>query len=397
VEEAVKQRILIVFVFLFASEAGAQVYTITDLGAFSPTAINTWGQVVGNLSGHAYIWTRYYPMLDLGTLPGGTSSSAAAINDNGMVAGMADGVDVVKGLVGTLDGTTKTCTDVLQAFVWTREKGMQGLGTVDVDANSGDFAYWCEIISYASGVDFFGQVVGTNDWADNTYQNGFSWTKAGGLTLLTVPTTDYLVYYNDRSNAINNRSEVVGIYGCCSVESEGHAALWTNSGVLDLGTLGGTDLTFEYCSEASDINDQGQIVGWSTLSPLEFPCVNPISTHAVFWTQDGSIRDLGTLPGDSASQAYKINLFDQVIGISGGTFDWVYPPGRSILAGGRPFVWTNKSGMRDLNTLIRPGSGWVLNSVSDINIWGQIIGSGTLNGESHGFLLTPRELLADLP
>jgi hypothetical protein len=44
--------------------------------------------------------------------------------------------------------------------------------------------------------------------------------------------------------------------------------------------------------------------------------------------------------------------------------------------------------MQDLNTLI-PVSDWVLNSVSDINVWGQIVGSGTLNGETHGFLLTP--------
>jgi hypothetical protein len=45
--------------------------------------------------------------------------------------------------------------------------------------------------------------------------------------------------------------------------------------------------------------------------------------------------------------------------------------------------------MQDLNTLIRSGSGWVLNSVSGINVWGQIVGSGTFNGETRGFLLTP--------
>jgi hypothetical protein len=34
----------------------AQVYTITNLGNFSPTAINSWGQVVGNRNGEAFIW-----------------------------------------------------------------------------------------------------------------------------------------------------------------------------------------------------------------------------------------------------------------------------------------------------------------------------------------------------
>jgi hypothetical protein len=45
--------------------------------------------------------------------------------------------------------------------------------------------------------------------------------------------------------------------------------------------------------------------------------------------------------------------------------------------------------MEDINARIRAGSGWVLNSVSGINFWGQIVGSGTFNGQSHGFLLTP--------
>jgi hypothetical protein len=59
VEDAMKQRILIVFVLLFAPIARAQVYTVTDLGQLSPTAINTWGQVVGNLNGQAFIWTKF--------------------------------------------------------------------------------------------------------------------------------------------------------------------------------------------------------------------------------------------------------------------------------------------------------------------------------------------------
>jgi hypothetical protein len=47
--------------------------------------------------------------------------------------------------------------------------------------------------------------------------------------------------------------------------------------------------------------------------------------------------------------------------------------------------------MQDLNTLIRTNSGWVLTTATDINVWGQIVGNGTLNGEPHGFLLTPRD------
>jgi hypothetical protein len=56
---------------------------------------------------------------------------------------------------------------------------------------------------------------------------------------------------------------------------------------------------------------------------------------------------------------------------------------------GRPFIWSEANGMQDLNELIPP-SGWVLTSVADINVWGQIVGSGTRHGEQRGFVLTPR-------
>jgi hypothetical protein len=113
------------------------------------------------------------------------------------------------------------------------------------------------------------------------------------------------------------------------------------------------------------------------------------------WTNTG----LGNSPGDTLSAASKINFFGQVIGTSGNTigsqqlgatggagFDGTVP----IAVIGRPFIWSKRNGMQDLNTLIAGNFGWVLNSVSDINIWGQIVGEGTVNGQNHGFLLTPK-------
>lgn len=376
---------------LVATFVSAQRYAVTDLGALSPTAINTWGQIAGTLDGQAYIWSPFQGLRNLGTLPGGTSSSAAAINDLGVVAGMADG----QGTVVAVDGlVTQPCSDLVQAFVWTREKGMRGLGALGVGGDDGS-SQWCfGPFSYANSINLLGQVAGNNDWAINTYLNGFLWTKAAGMTLVPFPMENDLVYYNDRADAINDSGQYVGAIGCCTVLASGHAALWTKSGVTDLGTLGGADPDYLFCSEAGDINDAGQIVGWSSFSPDNegsSACVDGIPIHAVLLTHGGTMQDLGTLPGDTSSQAYKINLFGQVIGISGDTLNWVYPPGRGMVTG-RPFIWTSQSGMRDLNGLIRPGSGWVLNTATDINIWGQIVGSGTLNGESHGFLLTPREL-----
>jgi hypothetical protein len=46
--------------------------------------------------------------------------------------------------------------------------------------------------------------------------------------------------------------------------------------------------------------------------------------------------------------------------------------------------------MRDLNTLIPAGSGWVLMIATGINSRGQIIGDGRFGGNPRAFLLTPK-------
>ena len=50
--------------------------------------------------------------------------------------------------------------------------------------------------------------------------------------------------------------------------------------------------------------------------------------------------------------------------------------------------------MTDLNTLVPPGTGWVLESAAAISDGGQIVGYGTLNGKRRAFLLTPPTDLA---
>ena len=114
---------------LVATLASARVYTITDLGSLSPTAINMWGQVVGNVNGQAFIWTQSKGLTGLGTLPTGTSSFATSINDLGVVTGTADGPGTV---ISTFpDFPNQECADLIQPFVWTQRNGMQGLTSVN--------------------------------------------------------------------------------------------------------------------------------------------------------------------------------------------------------------------------------------------------------------------------
>jgi probable HAF family extracellular repeat protein len=90
-----------------------------------------------------------------------------------------------------------------------------------------------------------------------------------------------------------------------------------------------------------------------------------------------TLTDLGTL-GGSTSIGQGINASGQVTG-------YAYTTGNASHA----FLYDIVHGMVDLNSLITPSSGWVLNGGWAINDVGQIAGYGTIGGETHAFLLTP--------
>ena len=70
---------------------------------------------------------------------------------------------------------------------------------------------------------------------------------------------------------------------------------------VDLPRLGGSE------SYANGINDQGQVAGWSGTAGGYY--------HAFLW-QNGTMTDLGTLPGGWSSSACGINNLGQVVGES---------------------------------------------------------------------------------
>jgi probable HAF family extracellular repeat protein len=138
--------------------------------------------------------------------------------------------------------------------------------------------------------------------------------------------------------------------------------------VLDLGTLpGGTN------SYATGINNNGQVVGWSTTASGY--------THAFLYS-GGAMTDLGTLPGGSSSEAYGINNNGQVVG-------WSYTSSGATHA----FVYSGGA-MTNLGTL----AGCSSSAAYGINDNGQVVGSSS-GGTTNAFLYSGGQMtnLGHLP
>jgi probable HAF family extracellular repeat protein len=115
------------------------------------------------------------------------------------------------------------------------------------------------------------------------------------------------------------------------------------------------------------------IAGYSNSSGSGSNCLT------VAWDPSGKIHNLGTLPGGTTSGGYDINDSNQIVGFSS-----------TATTTSDAIIWTQKGGMKDLNSLIPSNSGWVLVLATWINNSGQITGYGTINGENHAYLLTPQ-------
>src|SRR5678815_4316945 len=300
--------------------------------------------------------------------------------------------------------------------------------------------------SIAFGINQKGDVVGWSMGPDGT--SGFVYTDADGIVQLPgLPDRPRTI-----ARDINDLGDVVGTANAGGVDL-GHAVLWTNGVVRDLGTLGtgsysdgwavnnnGQVVGSSYTNGASfgvhgflytqargmvdltpnsatgsalDINDAGQVTGYKTAAGGNY--------HAVRW-KGGKFVDLGVLPGFAHSFGYAINALGQVTGnstsgsgnserffrsITGGGLQNLGGTGEHNVAWGinrlgnvvgtrgssqsRAVLFTNAGGLRDLSTLIDPSLGWVLLGAHDINDAGQIVGYAFNNftASTHAVRLQP--------
>jgi probable HAF family extracellular repeat protein len=216
--------------------------------------------------------------------------------------------------------------------------------------------------SAAEAIAACGQVIGTSSLSAGGHLHAFIWTKAAGMVGLGV-----LPGFTDsEATDINNLGQVVGY--CISAGAPSRGFVWSSAaGMHSVGTLPGG-----LGSNAVGINDLGEIVGTSDSGSANNP-------HAVLWNRVGVALDLGVLAGGTSSGALAINIFGTVVG-----------SGDCTGSTSHAFVWSAYNGMQDLNTIIPANSGWELQEALAINVAGQIVGVGTVSGQQRAFLLTPQ-------
>lgn len=337
------------FAALSSAFAQTQTYRLTDIGVpagrqlVHPAAINGQGWVAGSDESQALRYVNGV-LQELGTLNGGTVSTAAAMNNSGEVAGAS---------------TFQNSGNIRHATLFTLN-GNFDLGTLP----NGNY-------SFATGLNDIQEVVGyTAPSASSTQTRAFIWDSGNGIFDIGTLGGQYA-----RACSINNSSVVTGSSQIPGGLGTLHAFIWDGTnGMRDLGTLAGTS------SFGNFINEKNHIVGSSTINGFDN------REHAFLY--DGTMHDLGSLGGEvfesDRSVAYGINLFDQVVGTS-------YRPYEGGALYQVAFVY-REGRMFDLEKLVdASGADYRLMSAVAINDDGKIVVDAIRisTGAIRGVILTP--------
>ena len=350
-----------------------------------------------------------YSLTDLGVVEDMDSSIAAALNNQGHVAGTAYKgqescafhYDYLKNIMEDAGGTNSRGFGINSWNTVVGDAFFAHPGGPKVAINPSHAAVFQngvvqdlgvlpgQVSSRANGINTMGQVIGFSSiQRDSSQSRAFLWASQTGMTDIGTLGGSYAQAY-----AINDAGLITGTAQTSIADVKTtHAFLYCPqcagpAAMRDLGVLGGNS------SYGMAINNYNHVAGYSTIKTTS--TTNDGRVHA--FLHDGTkMIDLGSLGGygsqwgSDASVALGLNNLDQVVG-------YTYLPA----TGGMPiqqvgFLWrraSNGSGqMINLNTLLfGDGKNYLVFSAAAIDDYGQIAASAydMRTGNARAVLLTP--------
>jgi probable HAF family extracellular repeat protein len=322
-----------------ASLAQASTYRLIDLGSFDPSSINNSGQIVGSTNatatGQAALLSGGQTIL-LGSLGGNTR--AYDINDAGQIV-----------------GTSYTSSGLQQAVIWNSTGTVTNLGD-GIKTSAATSISESGVVGGSSN-NYATVWIGTSSTNLNPVSSSYWWTGTGYIQLTAA---------HSGVTAISDNT----IYISYAKNELGAAIVQTPT-----TTIGGKTYNIVYAggdaslNAAVDANNAGQVAGlYMGYAPTTWSGAN----SKVFST-------LPTLGAPASTSA--INSSGVIVGEIGSySFD-----------GGHAAMWINGK-LIDLNSYLSAdeiAAGWVLESATDINDNGDIVGYASINGTgTFGFELT---------
>ena len=292
----------------------------------------------GSNGQEAFAWTEDGGMVGLGSLPGGSFRSIAlAISRDG------------KAIVGSSSSST-TGANAAEAFLLD-EEGMRKLG----DLPGGQ--YRSEAFDVSLGGNF---AVGASSsrFSGVNSSEAFRWSDGDA----TDSETDSMLALGSlsggqfRSAALGISDDgrvVVGWSSSQRSDGPGEAFVWSEEvGMLGIGSLEGG----QFSSDARDVSSDGSVVIGASSSRLS----GSDASEAFVWGEEIGMVGLGFLPGGfSDSEANAVSGDGEVV------------VGRSRVASlNAAFVWDEENGMRSISDLLEDHgidlSGWQLQSATDV-------------------------------
>jgi hypothetical protein len=387
-----KSSVAIGTVLVASSVQATPLYTVTLLGNLGMSAsgaatskaygINASGYIVGvadkysngvNLGSRAVRWasgaTAAAELGNLGTEPGGFSSNYAyAINAGGDAAGFA-----YKYVGGSNVGS--------RAVVWAAGDILPTeLGNLGTDASGFSTGAVYALNAHGDAAGFADGFVGTS-WRG---QHAVRWS-AGQLAATELGNlgTDSAGFFNSKVNALDAAGDAGGSankFSSTHASLGSRAVVWPAGQITALELAGlGVNSTGKTVSGVNAGNAAGDFAGYAT----KFSGDADLGFRAVWWragqTSAIELGNLGTdASGVTSSAVYAMNDAGDAVGASNRY------SGNATL-GLHATLWrTGQTAAIDLNDLIPPDSGWVLERAQAILDDATIVGSGQFDPDGTG-------------